>query len=442
MEYQIPFVAPNVELIGSVNESTLDAYFKNVQFSTQRAVYRIDNSSNSTAIIDDTTNATSGTTNAFSPFGTNVIPTTATLKVYDSINGTWASNPLTITLGSINSFKSTGWNKILWGENNSRVAWSPSNNPSLPITLRRYIRIELDDGGDKDSFIVACECTDIVGMLINVTTAGGASTAAKLADVQLIRRTQDIKWVDQTAQAAGSTTSNFVPTYPTFLPQVGLQAHIGFSTIAEAMENYMFRRAGATAGMTFSVEYSKSGGTFSPLSGYISNSNFLQIGPDTTQTTAQKYKDTWTPPADWAKQVMTMPLEGDTTYTSVPLYWLKLTATAVASEAPATTSVARLRAHKLGDSTTVGIKFSSQRTARSVDIWLRGAITGTGAATLALRDLASGDVIRTTTLTIPSTAVQGDHIYTDITDMFYNKLGIEYTSGTRQFADVVITIEE
>lgn len=410
-------------VLGSVNETLLTAAYTNAVFSTTRVVYRLDRTAGSLNIVDDTANAISGTTNAFSPWGNNVIPNSAVLRIFDSIDGVWASNPLTLAEGGIASFKTLGWNRVVFGENASRQNWRPSPDPASNILSKKYIRVELDDGSDKDSFIFSCGNTDLIALLVNVTTVGSPTAATKLSEMIIVRIPSDYKWVNLTSDLNGSLIT--APADKQHFPYPDTEHRWAFSNPAYGMELYIHRAEANSASATDVHEYLASDGTWKPLAGWSNASNDFTSGPAAISNTPDKFPVRWNVPSDWASMPLTVTLEDNTTGT-VSAYWIRERYTAVASYGRENAALYRARARQFGNSNASGFEQRSVTTIKGIAL-ISASVSNTTTAECQLSNLSTGASVA---FTIPANPTFPLNIDTaDLVLQAGERLGLICNSG-------------
>lgn len=451
----IPLISDNVAGVGSVNESTIASYLTSVRLSTNRAVFRLDRSAGSLNIVDDTANAVSTTDNAFSPFSTNVLPLAAVLRVFDSQDGVWATNQLSATAfkadgtahsNPIDCLRATGWCRLVFGTNAGRTTWRPSLDPNANIPARRYIRFELDDGGDKDSFIVACLTSDITEIILKVDTLGSASAAVRVSQVNVVRADVDDKWADIADEYDNPVTGIPTPTAATWIPVIGQTTLLGFKDIADAVEEYLSRGVNIADGYTVSV--SGAGDTWIPVTDYVSGSNFYTSGPPvliTSPTLPSHFTSTWTPPTGWvSRTVGSLNAEGGGTITPPARFWLRYRLTSLTAPfAPRTQPAARARARVYSTATTAG-GFVALRdhTFIGASLVLRGSKSGSGSRIIHLKNLSTG---ASRVITIAASEVQGDTVDEDFADMTVRageRYGVKFINGGATFQDTLLVLEE
>jgi hypothetical protein len=438
-------IAPNILGLGALLESDIAAWYGNVSLSSSRRILRLDRSGGlGSGLVDETTAATTPGGATWRPFGSDTIPAGSVLRVYDSRDGLWASNVLNPTSGGIASFGATGWQWIQWGEADGadgaalRQAWNPSLDPSSGVDSRRYIVLEMDRAGtqsanERDAVLLACAVADIIAVGLDVAVAGSPAAPVEVNEVVLLRRAADRTWLDDTVRVNGSGV--YTPGSDTEILVSGAKVRMGFTGLTEAREVYLHRRAGVDGG--FVHRYSAPSGAWSALA-YTSGSANLSTGPATSQATPTHTTDRWTAPADWTRRAETF--DGATT---VPLYWIEFEAPGVANPAATQSPIYRLRGRTLGETTTSGELWAAARSIRAVHLTLRGPVVGTGAVTVALRDLASGLELRAANLDIPAAVAQGDSLdFILPAPMTIRRPGLYVVSGTRTFADVHLSLED
>lgn len=346
-----------------VNETLLTATMDTVENCDNNSlkVYRIDRSGGSMQIVDITTDAISGTTNQFKPFGTSAQFSdgdefliacdeevqamlfevdaagvhNAALKVYDSTDGVWASNLLTVT-DEGNAFKTTGWHYITVPDNATRKAWTPSNDPDLAMASAKYFRVKLD------------------GIV-------GGNTPPQLSEIVLIRKT--FKWADHTIDINGDTT--VAPPASTHYPWAGsILAHC-FSNPAYRMEAYM--HLVGTSVIDDVHEYLASDNTWKTLTGWANATNDFTVGPTVLGNPVQKLPITWNMPTDWASKAQTFTLNSGSsvTYTG---YWIRERTTAITQYGDHLSPRYRLRVRQFGSDNTTGERVFSAQTIKGINI--------------------------------------------------------------------------
>lgn len=444
-------LADDVGVLGEVNESLLSEAYLNVIFSSDRTVYALDRTGTSLAITDATTAAISGVANSFSPFGNNPIPTAATLRVYDSTDGVWATNALTITAqdegGNViadpaDALRSAGWKLITFGTTQNRANWRPTSDPAVNITARKFIRFELDDGGDKDGFIIADGDLDLKAVAINVTTAGGPGSAVKLAEIQVIRRDADSRWADILPLMSGDTSTAYVPPSPDFIPYEGSAILFGFDNVAYALEYYMAQKSGADVDWKYELSGATAGTWLDITDIYVSGNGHLTQGPAASTTPLVHTTSAWTPKSGWGKHKLSLAMEGGTTLVTGARYWLRQTMTTVRSRKPVQRPIYRLRARQYGNANTVGPTFEVAKTIRSATVYLRGAVAGSGDRALHFVNLSSGS---SRAVTVPGASRQGGIItanFDNITIPIGDRFGVIVGTGGVTCADALIVVEE
>lgn len=347
----------------TVNETLLTANMDTVENCDNGGLkcYRIDRSSGSMQIVDITTDAISGTTNQFKPFGTSVTfndgdefliacgeevhamlfevntvaAHNATLRVYDSTDGVWASNLLTVTDNG-NGFKTSGWHYILLPDNASRVAWKPSNDPALAMTSAKYFRVKLD------------------GII-------SGNTPPQLSEIVLIRKI--FKWADHTTSVNGDTA--VAPAAESHYPWEGSSQLWCFSNPAYRMEVYM--HLVQTAVITDAHEYLASDNTWKSLTGWVNSTNDFTTGPVVLGDPVQKLPITWSIPADWASKAQTFTLNNDTTVTYTG-YWIRERTVSVSTYGDHLSPRYRLRARQFGSENVSGERIFSAQTVKGINI--------------------------------------------------------------------------
>lgn len=441
MEIHLNLIADNTELCGDLSEVAVDAAYVNSMFSSNPRIYRLDNASGSTQVLDATAAAVSQTPGSFSPFSGSVIPAGATLKVYEATAaGDWASVPLTLISGSIADFQSTGWKLLRFADNEARAAWRPSNSPVLNMPSRRYIMVELDDGGGKDAFIFADDADHLSGIKFRVDTAGGPGTAPLISGVDLLRAEDSFKNFDLTARSAGDLNTAYTPASDTWVPIVGGTAIYGFEGIPREIIEYVFRQNGSAT--TYKVEVTGAGSSWIDItSQYTSASDFRQDGPVVSTVPAEHFVSALpTVPGFTKRSIGTLKMEAGADLVTPALYYVRMTILA-SNAAPQPVSIYRLRCKQYG-SASRGITMTAAKTLRSATLHLRGPRTGTGDRRLTIANLVTAEA---RDMTIPNTAVQGDFVHFDFADMAFaaaQKLGVLGSTGGAAWQDATLFLED
>lgn len=347
----------------SVNETLLTAAMDTLENCDNDSlkVYRIDRSSGSMQISDITTDAVSGVTNQFRPFGTSAqfsdgdeflikcdeevqamlykVNTAAvhnaTLKVYDSIDGVWASNQLVVT-DEGNAFKSSGWHYTTLPDNANRVAWKPSSDPALAMASAKYFRVKLEG-------IVS------------------GNTPPQLAEIVLIRKT--FRWDDHTVAANGDPAT--APSAVTHYPWTDSSLMLCFSNPAYRLEVYMHLVQSNV--ITDVHEYLASDNTWKALTGWSNATNDFTVGPAVLGNPVQKLPISWNIPADWGSMAQTFMLNDDTTVTYTG-YWLRERTVSVSSYGDHASPRYRLRVRQFGSANVTGEKTFSAQIVKGVNI--------------------------------------------------------------------------
>ena len=323
--------------------------------------YRLDRTSGALQIVDVTVDALSGNANQFKPFGTSAqfsdgdefiiacdedvqamlfkVDTAAvhnaTMTVYDSTDGIWATNSIAFTDEST-AFKTTGWHYILLPDNASRVAWKPSSDPTLAIPLKKYYRVRLD------------------GVV-------GGNTPPQLSEITLIRKT--FRWQDHTADDNGSTT--VAPAAHQHYPWTGSIKTWAFDNIAYRIEVYMHLTQ--TNVISDTHEYLASDNAWKPMTGWSNSTNDFTVGPGVLGNPVQQLPITWNIPSDWASKAQTFILSDGSSVTKTG-YWIRERTTGVTSYGEHNNPLYRLRARQFGNANTTGQEIFSAKTLLGVSI--------------------------------------------------------------------------
>lgn len=340
---------------GSISESLLKGFFNTQEKCTSPSVYRLDRSSGSLAIVEDTTNAISTSANAFTPFNSDGdefavncaedfqgilfrLDTqgnhSATLKVKDSIDGNWASNQLTVTDNS-NAFEATtGWHYITIPDNASRQAFKLSNDPTLNTPSGKYILFRLD----------------------GIT---GGDTMPKISNLTLIRK--NLRFDDHTTSVNGATVT--APSEDTHYPWVG--SNLMWCTDNPAIGLKIYMHLAASSVITDTHEYLASDNTWKTMTGWTNGSNDFTAGPTVLGNPVETFDIRHDLPTDWVKKSQVVTLDNGST-TTVEGYWVRERTLTVTSYGPKTNPRYRLRALQFGNANTTGIEALVAETIRGL----------------------------------------------------------------------------
>lgn len=385
---------------GSVSESLLAGYFDTQERCLNPVVYRLDRSTGSLNIIEDTVNAVSTSANVFTPFNSNgdeiainceedfqgvlmridTVSNNASgvITVKDSIDGVWASNALAVT-DNTNKFKSSGWHYITIPDNAARKEFKFSNDPTFNTPPGKYITIGLS------------------GMAVG-------EIYPKISNIILIRK--NLRYDDHTTSANGDTA--VAPAEDTHYPWTASAKVWGFANIAYGMEVYM--HLATTNVITDVHEYFASDNTWKTLNGWVNGTNDFTVGPANLGDPVQKLPIRWTPPADWAKKSKTFTLDNGSTVT-IDAYWIQMRTLTVTSYGPKINPRFRLRSRQFGSANTTSIKPLVATTIRGVRI-LSTTISNTTALEM---ECANVDTGKSSAFTIPINPVfPQNYDFTDV----------------------------
>lgn len=346
--------------IGSVKETLLEGALESVTNCDIRKVYRVDMSGGSTILTDVTTAAKAFIANGWKPFGDtaefstgdgyliacdeevqailykqdNTATHNGTLKVYDSTDSLWADNLLSVT-DEGDSFRQSGWKRILLPDNANRKAFKPSQfkiNGEIPPSLK-YFYLKLDS-----------------------VTSG---TPPSCSGLVMIRKT--FKWADHTADRNGDLTT--APPADSHYVWPGAIMQEVFANPAFGMEAYM--ALASTAVWTDEHEYYAADNTWKPVSGWTNGTNDFTSGPANLGDPIQKFPIRWSTPTDWAAKTLTFELDGGTTVSKTG-YHLRERILTVTSYGLHANARYRLRARQFGAANTTGIKSLTASTLRGL----------------------------------------------------------------------------
>lgn len=340
---------------GSVAESLLTAVFQTQERCLNPKVYRLDRASGSLSIIDETSLAISATANSFTPFNSDGdefsvnceedfqailfrLDTqgnhSATLKVKDSTNGSWATNELTVTDDS-NAFEAaTGWHYITIPDNAQRTAFKLSNDPTLNTPAGKYILFRLDG-------IVS------------------GNTMPKISNLTLIRK--NFRFDSHTTSANGDVTT--APAQSTNYPYPGSNLMLGFDNPAYGAELYISLAVANV--ITDTHEYLATDGTWKILSGWTNASNDFTAGPTVLGNPIEKFAVRFTIPSDWTARSQTITLDDGTT-TTVSAFWIRERTVSVLAYGPHIQPRWRARGRAFGNANTTGLEVLVATTLRGL----------------------------------------------------------------------------
>lgn len=347
-------------VIGSVKETPLEGALESVTNCDIRKVYRVDMSGGSTILTDVTTEAKAFIANGWKPFGDSTVFSSGdgyligcdeevqailykqdntathngTLKVCDSTDSLWADNLLTVT-DEGDSFRQSGWKRILLPDNANRKAFKPSQfkiNGEIPPSLK-YVYLKLD----------------------NVTSG----TPPSCSGLVMIRKV--FKWADRTADRNGDITT--APPAVTNYPWPGAVMQEVFSNPSFGMEAYM--SLASTVVWADEHEYYAADNTWKPVTGWVNGTNDFTSGPASLGDPIQKFPIRLSVPTDWASKTLTFEMNDGTTISKTG-YHLRERIVSVSSYGIHANARYRLRARQFGAANTTGIKSLTASTLRGL----------------------------------------------------------------------------
>lgn len=178
----------------------------------------------------------------------------------------------------------------------------------------------------------------------------------------------------------------------------------------------------------------------------VIDANSFSINANSTAFTAyasggkavlyNRYSVRWTVPTDWASSTLTFATStGDVSATG---YWVRVRTTAVTQYGPTQSVLANVRAKQFGDATTAGFVVPVTTTIRAVTIDEPLSMSGTGAVELQLVNFTQG---QSAPISIPASPTWPLNVdIADLTLAANERYGLVYSSGTRTFTSVPITI--
>lgn len=386
---------------GSITETPMLAVFQTQERCLNPKVYRLDRSAGSLLIIDETSLAISATANAFTPFNSDGdefaveceenfqailfrLDTqgnhSATLKVKDSINSSWATNELTVTDDS-NAFEaSTGWHYITIPDNSQRQAFKLSNDPTLNTPSGKYILFRLD------------------GIV-------GGNTMPKISNLTLIRK--NFRFDNHTVSINGNVAT--APVEDIHYPFPGSNIMYGFNNPAYGMEFYISL---AVANVITDIhEYLATDGTWKTLSGWTDASSDFSNGPTVLGNPIEKFPVRFTIPSDWTAKSQTITLDDGTT-TTVSAFWIRERTLTVITYGPQFQPRYRARARQFGNSNTTGLEVLTASTIRGIRL-ISSTIPNTAAIECEIANMTTG---KASSFQIPATPVFPLNVdFTDLT---------------------------
>lgn len=416
-------------VLGSVAESLLTGAFETRIHCPNVIVYRMDRTNSSLNILDDSTAAQSTTPSSWTPFGSGAAFTTGdeflvtcssdiqailfrvdvaaihsgTLHVYDSEDGVWATNELTVTDTS-NAFRNTGWHYITLPDNAQRVTWKPSNDPSLNPPSRKYYRFRLD------------------GIV-------GGNTAPQCSELVLVGKV--FPYEDHTTNANGAT--NTAPPADFHYPWPETQWRWCFANPAYGAEVYM--HLAGTNVITDTHEYLASDDTWKPLSGWTNASNDFTNGPTILGDPVQKFAIRWSIPTDWVSKSQTITLFDNTTVTHTG-YWIRERTLTVTQYGTHQNPRYRIRARQYGNANTTGVEMRQSMSILGISI-LNATTPNTTNSVCQIANMTTGQA---SSFTIPANPVFPVNVDTvDIAFTAGQRFGIVCSSGgTLQNAQIAL----
>lgn len=406
-------------VVGSVAESLLNCAFEVQTRCLNPAVYRLDRSSGSLTIVNDTTDAISGVSNQWKPFGASAVFSngdefivacdeeiqailfnvttaashSATLHVYDSTDGVWATNELTVTDES-SGFELTGWHYITIPANASRAAWKPSYDPSLNIPAKHYIRFRLD------------------GIV-------GGNTPPQCSQIILVRKT--FRYEEHTTDTNGAT--NTAPPADNHYPWPGSIWQWCFDNRAYGVEVYMHLAASNV--ITDEHEYLASDSTWKTLSNWVNGTNDFTAGPTVLGNPVEKFAIRWSVPTDWASMAQTITLDDGSAATRTG-YWIRERTVTVSSYGVRQNPRYRIRARQFGNANTTGIEMRQNMSVLGISV-LSATVENTTTCVCQVANMTTG---ATASFTIPANPALPLNVdTTDLIILAGQRLGIVCSSG-------------
>lgn len=417
-------------VLGSVLESQIVAALETQERCLQPSVYRLDRSGSSLRIVDEATAAVATAANSWSPFGDAVqfsdgdeflvgcdeefvallfrVDTvgahSATLRVYDSEDGVWATHEITVTDDSA-AFESSGWRRIEIPASGARRTWQPSHDPTLAIVARKYIRFRLDG-----------------------IQAG--NTPPAISNLVLIRAS--FRWQDHTAVRNGDTA--VAPAADQHYPWPGSTWQLAFSDVAYGAEVYM--HLASTSVITDAHEYLASDGNWKALSGWTNASNDFTVGPSVLGNPVQKLPIRWTVPSDWASASQTVMLDDGSSVTRTG-YWLRERTVTVTSYGAYVPARYRVRVRQFGNANTTGWEMVEAGSIKGISL-LSASVPNTTACEMQIANMTTGRTVAFTVAANPTFPTNWDTA--DLAFAAGDRVGIICTSGgTLRAAQVAIS---
>lgn len=337
-----------------VNETLLTAEMATVERCNDLVIYRLDRSTglNVIPVTVGTTFYPFGDATAFSSGDSFVIGCpedtqailyncdvagvhNGTLKVFDSTNGSWASNELVVT-DEGNAFRSTGWHYILTPDNASKANWRPSIDPTLNAPSLKYFLLEL-------SGIIS------------------GNTPPRITDIVLVRKT--FRWMNHTADVNGDTaTAPASDTHYSWTNSIKIWC---FTNSSYRLEVYM--HLVQTNVITDVHEYLAADNTWKAVTGWNNATDDFTIGPTVLGNPVQKLSISWSIPVDWASMPQTFTLDDGTTQ-SITGYWIRERTTGVTTYGIHNSPRYRLRARQFGNANVTGQQIFGAKTLQGVSI--------------------------------------------------------------------------
>lgn len=304
--------------------------------------------------IDISTQAISGTTDAFEPWGptssfssgdalyvacnedvkelyfqitTPGAWTGTGLSVFDSSDGITAGRQLTVTTDETNGFRaSAGIRKLAFtAPATPSQAFSPVPGD---IASRKWIVIKP-----------------------NGLTA--ATTPPKLSRVWIIHPDNEVTYRDfTTTTTAALTDTDFTATPDTVFYIVGSTVMYVFPFLTYGLDHTIHRKLADV--VTFAHEYLATDDTWKPLQNFVDPSNDRKNGPAALGDPTQTFPIRWSIPVDWTEKTITYPLTvgGNVVTTG---YFIRQRVTAVATTGPTATPLTRSRCRSFGVANSSGI---------------------------------------------------------------------------------------
>jgi hypothetical protein len=339
---------------GFISQSLFTGVVNNFEFSDELWAICRDTSTGSYIFLDRSTEAKSGVTDSFLPWGddstfsgtdsfylasdntvTEIRVTVTTpgvwvgtgLEVYDSTDGITANRLLGSIVDGTDGFRNpAGTYSITWATPGTPgVAFSPVPGD---IASRPWVMVKP------------------VGYV-------SKTTSPKLSFAFVFHSAASEPYTDKTAEYNEALTNGTFGSLPNVLYFVDANQIMTFPGIPTGMDLTVHRKVAASS-RDGVMEYLADNNTWKTLTGANDPSNWFKNGPTTLGDPTQEFSVRWPTPADWTSKTLVLPLEVGGTLTLTGWHF-RYRATSVAAIGPIAQPLIRARGRALGAGLAGGV---------------------------------------------------------------------------------------